>query len=100
MSTGITVEDFKYIRGVNDSEYIELLKNAYERQKRITSKAIAKLKEQPEIIYCKDCKWYKAFSSWNCKKYYYCARESITATVKTENDFCSKAERRTYNKNG
>lgn len=48
MSMGITVEDFKYINGVNDSEYIELLKNAYERQKRITSKAIAKLKEQPE----------------------------------------------------
>lgn len=48
MSMGITVEDFKYISGVNDSEYIELLKNAYERQKHITSKAIAKLKEQPE----------------------------------------------------
>lgn len=57
MSMGIMVEEFKYVRGVNDSEYIELLKNAYERQKRITSKAIAKLKEQPKIIRCKDCKY-------------------------------------------
>lgn len=48
MSAGITVEDFKYVRGVNDAEYIELLKNAYEGQKYITSKAIAKLKKQPE----------------------------------------------------
>ena len=48
MSAGITVEDFKYVRGVNDAEYIELLKNAYERQKYITSKAIAKLKKQPK----------------------------------------------------
>ena len=56
MSMGITVEDFKYIRGVNDSEYIELLKNAYESQRYITSKAIAKLKEQPER---KKGKWIK-----------------------------------------
>jgi len=48
MSAGITVEDFKYVRGVNDAEYIELLKNAYEGQKYITSKAIAKLKKQPK----------------------------------------------------
>lgn len=88
MGMGITVEDFKYVRGVNDSEYI--VKNAYERQKLITGKAIAKLKEQPEIIYCKDCKWYKASSSWNCKKYYYCARESITATIKSKMIFVVK----------
>ena len=48
MSIGIMVEDFKYIRGVNDAEYIELLKKAYERQRYITSKAIVKLKEQPK----------------------------------------------------
>ena len=58
-------------------------------------KELIERRKQPEIIYCKDCKWYKTHSSWNCKKYYYCARESITATVKTENDFCSKAERLT-----
>ena len=58
MSAGMTVEDFKYVRGVNDAEYIELLKNAYEGQKYITSKAIAKLKEQPEIIHCGECVHY------------------------------------------
>ena len=57
-------------------------------------KELIERRKQPEIIYCKDCEWYKTHSSWNCKKYYYCARESITATVKTENDFCSKAEKR------
>ncbi len=57
-------------------------------------KELIERRKQPEIIYCKDCEWYKTHSSWNCKKYYYCARESITATVKTENDFCSKAERK------
>lgn len=85
MSMGIMVEDFKYIRGVNDSEYIELLKNAYERQKRITSKAIAKLKEQePEIIRCKECKLNKT----SC-----CAMAFHELNWNDDDDFCSWGEK-------
>lgn len=86
MSAGITVEDFKYVRGVNDAEYIELLKNAYEGQKYITSKAIAKLKEQPEIIHCGECELKIE-----------CCR-NIRSGGRKDDDFCSfgrRAERRT-----
>lgn len=41
----IQVSDFRHIPGKNDAEYIKLLKEALERQKQITSKAIAKIKE-------------------------------------------------------
>ena len=87
MSMGIMVEEFKYVRGVNDSEYIELLKNAYERQKYITSKAIAKLKEQPKIIRCKNClHWQHSEIHPNyCEVWNWC---------NTAEDFCSFAERR------
>lgn len=92
MSMGITVEDFKYVRGVNDAEYIELLKNAYERQKYIASKAIAKLKEQPKIIRCKYC---KEFRRWIDTDIEFCDR---TENIVSENDFCSRAEKRTDGK--
>ena len=41
----IQVSEFRHIPGKNDAEYIKLLKEALERQKQITSKAIAKIKE-------------------------------------------------------
>ena len=40
----IQVNDFKYIPGENDAEYIKLLKRALARQQQITSNAIAKIK--------------------------------------------------------
>ena len=40
----IRVNDFKYIPGENDAEYIKLLKRALTRQQQITSNAIAKIK--------------------------------------------------------
>lgn len=57
MSAGITVEDFKYVRGVNDSEYIKLLEKHLDNQRYITSKAIAKIKGQPKIVRCVDCRF-------------------------------------------
>ena len=63
MSGNITVNDFKYIQGKNDAEYISLLKDSLECQKRITSKAIAKIKElskeQPQIIKCENCEFWR-----------------------------------------
>lgn len=41
----IQVNDFQYIQGKNDSEYIKLLKDALERQKQITNKAVHRIKE-------------------------------------------------------
>jgi len=58
----IQVNEFRHIPGKNDAEYIKLLKEHLEAQKQLTFKAIAKIKElsrlaEPEIIYCKDCKY-------------------------------------------
>lgn len=48
----ITVHDFKYIAGQNDAEYIKLLEKELNAQKKLTSKAIAKLKEKQVWIPC------------------------------------------------
>jgi hypothetical protein len=63
MSGGIAVKEFKHIPGVNDAEYIKKLEELREIDKGIIGTAVAKikrlsaqLKEQPEIIRCKDCK--------------------------------------------
>ena len=45
MSSQITVNDFKWIKGENDQEYIGLLLDTLDRQKKITAKAIARVKE-------------------------------------------------------
>lgn len=65
MSAGIEVKEFKHIPGVNDAEYIQKLEELREIDKGIINAAVAKikklsaqLKEQPEIIHCKDCDWW------------------------------------------
>ena len=40
----IQVQDFYYIPGENDAEYIRLLQDALDRQKQLTSRALAKVK--------------------------------------------------------
>ena len=90
MSAGMTVEDFKYVRGVNDAEYIELLKNAYEGQKYITSKAIAKLKEQPEIIHCGECRFREIRGNNG-----YCDHITGEEIMVWKDEYCSWAEKRT-----
>ena len=48
--------------------------------------------EQPEIIYCRDCKW----SDWydfDGYKYCYCIETGVSG--RTADDFCSYAERET-----
>lgn len=53
----IQVNEFRYVQGENDAEYIKLLKEALDRQKKVTGKAIAKIKElsRRDWIPCKDC---------------------------------------------
>lgn len=41
----IEVDDFKYLQGKNDSEYIVLLEETLRRQREITTKAIAKISQ-------------------------------------------------------
>ena len=52
----IQVNEFRYVQGKNDVEYIKLLKEALDRQKKVTGKAIAKIKElsRRDWISCKD----------------------------------------------
>ena len=49
---------------------------------------------QPEIIRCKDCKWYKTNYSWNGKEHKVCVIEPYEP-IRKGDDFCSRAERRT-----
>lgn len=44
-----------------------------------------------EIIRCKDCKWSKKYVPMH-KTYYYCREAGVYG--RTEDDFCSRAERR------
>ena len=52
----IQVNEFRYVQGENDAEYIKLLKKALDEQKKVTGKAIAKIKElsRRDWISCKD----------------------------------------------
>ena len=52
--------------------------------------AIEALK-QPQIIRCKDCKWSDWYTAGDGKKYCYCMETGVGG--RTENDYCSYAER-------
>lgn len=58
--------------------------------------AITLLKEQPEIVRCKDCK-YLIHLSWmdekNCMKCYVCNKHTFTG-MRKEEWFCADGERR------
>jgi len=45
MSTNPTVQDFKWIKGENDLEYIKLLEDCQRRDSYIINKAVAKVKQ-------------------------------------------------------
>lgn len=47
---------------------------------------------EPEIIRCKDCKWSDWYTAVDGKRYCYCMETGNGG--RTENDFCSRAERR------
>lgn len=88
MSGGITVTEFKHISGVNDTEYIKELEKLQEIDKRIISKAIAKIKmlsaqserktgrwiqltcDSAEWWYCSECNGRVQMNPW--VKYNYC----------------------------
>ena len=46
-----------------------------------------------EVIRCKDCKWSDWYTSCDGSKYCYCMETGNSG--RTENDYCSYAERRT-----
>ena len=92
MSGGITVKEFKHIPGVNDAEYIKLLKEHDEINKNIIRQAVAEIKrlsaqmrEQPEIIRCKDCKYTSGDDYCHCK---------YVTWWNNQDDYCSRAEKR------
>lgn len=45
MSMASTVKEFKYLPGESDQEYIKLLKEHLDNQRKITNKAVVKVKE-------------------------------------------------------
>ena len=71
---------------------------AIEDVKKVTDEVVKELKQlppvQPEIIRCKDCKWYELPSHKiyeNCVRWM--KRNGILLPIKPD-DFCSRAERR------
>lgn len=57
----------------------------------MVTKLLALPSVQPEIIRCKDCKWSDWYTSADSKRYCYCMETGNGG--RTENDFCSYAER-------
>lgn len=49
---------------------------------------------QPEVIRCKDCKWFITEYGWNCIEFAVCGMSPTYHPIRKEEDFCSKAERR------
>ena len=49
---------------------------------------------EPEIIRCKDCRWYKKERGWHGIEYTVCKLSPINRPIREEDDFCSRAERR------
>lgn len=47
---------------------------------------------QPEIIRCKDCKWFIKEYGWNCIVYTVCGISPTHHPIRREEDFCSRAE--------
>lgn len=54
---------------------------------------------QPEIIRCKDCEWFRKEYGWNCIEYTVCGISPTHHPIRKEEDFCSRAERRTDESN-
>lgn len=50
---------------------------------------------EPEIIYCKNCKYYTKIFGWNGEEYTVCSEEGHHRSLVSADDFCSCAERRT-----
>ena len=50
---------------------------------------------QPEIIRCKDCEWFRKEYGWNCIEYTVCGISPMHHPIRKEDDYCSRAERRT-----
>ena len=87
----LTDDDFETIR-IHLSAYKEKLCNQHrwkeaEEYQRIIDRFMSFASAQPEIIRCKDCKWFGKAG---------CAIEIVDDSDKpTEDDYCSFAERRT-----
>lgn len=56
--------------------------------------AIKALEGQPEIIHCKDCKYYTKAYGWNGTEYTVCCEEGHKRPLVNADDFCSRAERK------
>ena len=50
---------------------------------------------KPEIIQCKDCKYYVKDYGWNCIEYTVCSISPLHHPLRKPNDYCSRAKRRT-----
>lgn len=95
----LTDDDFETIR-IHLSAHKEKLCNQgrwkeAEEYQRIIDRFMAFASTQPEIIRCKDCEWFRKEYGWNCIEYTVCGISPTHHPIRREEDFCSKAERRT-----
>lgn len=64
-----------------------------ELNKAITTQIKAVPSAQPDIIRCKDCRWYKTNYMWNGTEVKICAKEAYEPR-RNADDFCSNGERK------
>ncbi len=89
----VQVNEFVYKPGENDEEYIRLLMDALERQKRITFKILDKMKRMSERTgmerceYCRYCLDEDEYEHW-------CNGWGSPARLTGLSDYCSKWKKR------
>ena len=77
-----------------DCEELERAKHWDGHTEKDVTRLLSLPSAQPEIIRCKDCKWFKKDYGWNCIEYTVCGVSPMHHPIRREEDFCSYAERR------
>jgi hypothetical protein len=72
---------------------IDLLERLPSAQPEVLACGSGELDAQPEIVRCKDCKWYGRVDKRRFYRGMDCLQKHID-TIVPDRDFCSKAERR------
>lgn len=89
------------------AEAIELVETAFEmwehewdtgddwsKEHEARDMAVEALKSDPRIVRCKDCEWFRKEYGFNCIEFTVCGISPTHHPIRGEEDFCSKAKRR------
>ena len=76
------------------SEMVHLHDDETHDKRTETHGLLAVASAQPEIIRCKECRFYKKEFGFNCIEYTVCSLSPSHYPIRRDDDFCSRAERK------